>query len=360
MALVEGEDKRLGQIVKVRVALRLVEHLCEDSIAVGGEDKLYLGEIDHTAVEVTLRVFFFFICGHDTLLASVLALPLCLLPLLNDTTELRLLGLDAVDAAIDIDTVNNRFIERVVDHTVIVEESHCVGDWRGGEAYKPRRVKIFEHLVPVAIDAAVTLVNYDKVKKVMRQLRVVWQRDLSLGSVKVVIIRIGYILTLQEGEQTLDGADYHIAIRRDLGRLEPVDRENGVEGIARISQAESAELSLRLAAKVVAVDKEEDAPHGGVAEQAVGGEASRVCLASACCQHNQSAPLPRAETLLKLRHSLILTVSESPFVKRWETSKRVINAQHLHKLLGCMDAIYSLPLRGIGLPEIKERHLFAV
>ena len=112
------------------------------------------------------------------------------------------------------------------------------------------------------------LINDNDIKEILWQSWILWQLHRCVVVI-VIFVCICNILTLQQREKPLDGRYYHIAVAWNLGRLQTVDGEDGIEWISSFCKSEHAELSFCLFAEIVAIYKEKDSSHWSVCQEPV-------------------------------------------------------------------------------------------
>ena len=158
MSLIECENQGFRDIVHIRLSFG--EHIRIDAVAKCFKHKFYLCRIYYTAIKFLpgiCRCLFVF----DYLDSSGISCFLLEFIAFADGTAIGCsLGLDAVNAVSYIHSVEYALFKRVVYNDVFVEEgksriyrSSCKPD-------QSCRVKIIEHFFPVAVNRAVTLVDY--------------------------------------------------------------------------------------------------------------------------------------------------------------------------------------------------------
>ena len=152
--------------------------------------------------------------------------------------------------------------------------------------------------------------------------------------VGVVGIVVGDVVALEQREEALDGGDDDVAVGGHVGRTEAVDGIFGAERVARLRDLEFAELVVGLLAEVVAVDEEENAPHGREGEEAIGGEAGCIGLACTRGEHHQRTPTAVAERGFELGDGFVLAVAQSFPPQGGKSGKRIVDAQRAHQLPG--------------------------
>ena len=193
-----------------------------------------------------------------------------LISLLDSTTILSGLSLDAIYSAIHIHTIHNTLFKGIIDNTIIVEESHSLWNRSSSKTNHLGRGKVVKNLLPIAIDASVTFINDDHIKEILWQCRILWKFYWSINvSIIVFIIDICYILTFQQREKTLYCRDNDITITWNLSRFKTVDSIDGIERISILCKAEHAELSFCLLAQVIAVNQEEDSSHRCIGKETI-------------------------------------------------------------------------------------------
>ena len=122
----------------------------------------------------------------------------------------------------DIDPVGYcLFMPVFADHVFIKEpEGPLV---RGGGQPDVEGVKIIQDLLPEVVDGAVALINNDEIKKFGRDFFVVFDFPrrprfhifMGIG----LLCRLIEVFPLEDGIHPLDGADAHLAVRRDIPRV---------------------------------------------------------------------------------------------------------------------------------------------
>ena len=100
------------------------------------------------------------------------------------------------------------------------------------------------------------LVDDDKVKEIMRELRIVRKRYFFALVVIFIVLTIHNIFSFQEREQSLNSRYDHIAVRGEPGRFQPVNLIYIIESLSIFSQPESPKFILGLFPKIIAVNKE--------------------------------------------------------------------------------------------------------
>ena len=239
--LVECEDKRLGQIVEVRITLRVGKHLGIDSILVCLKDEFDLRRVDDAAVQFLFGVFLslgdinlLHLAGINSLLADIL-------PLKNSTTMLGLLSLDAIGTASDIHMIGDRLLQRIVDHTVLVEVCECLRCGSGCKTNLDSTIEIVKDGTPTAVNGTVALVYDDKVEVIAWQIEFATEGDGCRFGIAVEIrFRVLFVcngFAVEKREQALNGRYNDVGIFGDMCRFEPFDSEDSVERVAVLGEA---------------------------------------------------------------------------------------------------------------------------
>ena len=219
MDFVQRENERLGQIIHIRLTLRVGEHLSIDSIAIGFQHELDLCRIDDAAVQFLFRVVLRLFVADGFHLACISCHPSQFVAFQDGATILCGLCLDTINAGIYIHAVHDGLFKRVIDNNVIVEKGLCFGDRGGRQPYHFGCLEVIQHFLPIAIDGTVAFVNDNQVEEIWWKRDVPRQLHFFCGGVFIVVIIVYNLLTCEKGEQALYGGDDHIAVRRHFGRL---------------------------------------------------------------------------------------------------------------------------------------------
>ena len=212
MNLVERKDKRLGEVVHVGLTLRICEHLRINSITIGLKHQLDLGWIDDTAIQLFLGIVPGFLVLDRLNIACISGHAFQLVAFQNGTSVLCSFRFDTIDTGIYIDTVNNRALQGVVNHTIVVEESHCLRNRCGCQAYQSGSIEIFQNFTPVTIDGTVTLIDDNQIKEVGRELEIAFKLYFACCRALIVIIIVRDFLACQQRKKTLNGGNDNIAV----------------------------------------------------------------------------------------------------------------------------------------------------
>ena len=105
-------------------------------------------------------------------------LPVSIIHLISGVDDVSLLGDErayGVKVKIDIYTIRNGLLVRVLYDEVLMKETHRLLGWRCCESDQ-RGIEVLQHLPPLVIDGAMTLIRDDKVEGVNRDRRVIDDR----------------------------------------------------------------------------------------------------------------------------------------------------------------------------------------
>ena len=197
MSFIKSKNQSLGKIVKIRFALWIIEHIPINSIFIGLQDEFYLGRIDNTSIQFCFRIVFCLLIEYLLHFSCITGYSSKFVSFSDSTTFFGCLGLYSIYTMVNIYSINNTLFQRVVYHTIVIEESHCLRNRRCCQSYQLGSIEIFKNLSPIAINRTVTLINNDKVKEVVRQIWIFRKYNFACGVVCVIIVSVCYVFPLQ-------------------------------------------------------------------------------------------------------------------------------------------------------------------
>ena len=125
MTLIQCEYKRFGQIVHIRLALRIGEHFRIYRITISLQNKLYLCRIDNTLVQFLPCIVLSFFTFNNFNFSRITSYFFHFLVFKNCSTILRYLCLDTIHTTINIYTIQNRLLQSIVYDDIIIKECPC-------------------------------------------------------------------------------------------------------------------------------------------------------------------------------------------------------------------------------------------
>ncbi len=180
--------------------------------------------IDHAVIQLFAAVGFVLVLLLPAFFAGELFAFLNLQFGRDFAARLGDLGFDFIHLVADIDTVGDGFFVGVFADHVFLEKTVSAVVRGGGEANQ-KGVEVIQHLLPQVVDRAVAFVDEDEVEKFQRQLGVVNHRHGLFGfgqqfcGIDVFQVAVEFF-TFEYGIQALNGADTHLAVFGDVGRLQ--------------------------------------------------------------------------------------------------------------------------------------------
>ena len=225
-------------------------------------------------------------------------------------------GTNPINLVADVDAIGDGTLVRVFGNQVLIEKTQRVLGRRRGQA-DDRRVEIFQHLPPKAIDRPMTFIGDDEIKGLNRNVGIVGKRQrlailgLPFLEAGLLFVFIVDLLAAQHGIQPLDRGDDDLGVGINPMRVQLLHNIRIGKTIAGAGRLKCLKLAQGLIAQVVAVDQEQDATRTGVLDKSVAERTRGKRLARPRRHLDQRAGLVTSERFFKIRNGLGLTVAKA-------------------------------------------------